>query len=244
MTAAISPYRPVYTVFPATYQNYKADAIWNLRISVRPLGATPRCNASFENLNTMTATVTRLDAARRQLCLALRLFFSEADAVSTHTLTCAAHEILSVLTRHSPNTASAFAGVKGSFIFENPLVRPEKKKEYVDMIRKDYNFFKHSGSDPSESVEFDSQRTEFFLFDAASMYRMLTGRWLYPGLLFYAWFSINHPNTVADETPMKLLVDKILQTPNGLSRAPRDRYLEFLNDDELRRFAAAWVDYC
>ena len=29
-------YRPGYMVFPATHQNYKADAPWNLRISVRP----------------------------------------------------------------------------------------------------------------------------------------------------------------------------------------------------------------
>ena len=30
----LRPHHPRYTVFPATRQNYKADALWNLRISV------------------------------------------------------------------------------------------------------------------------------------------------------------------------------------------------------------------
>ncbi len=42
-------------------------------------------------------TVTKLDAARRQLHTAIRLFFANEDMVSVHTLTRASHEILRTL---------------------------------------------------------------------------------------------------------------------------------------------------
>ena len=93
-------------------------------------------------------------------------------------------------------------------------------------------------------MEFNPETTEFFLFDAASMYRVLTGRWLYPGLVYYVWFSVMHPATVADDTPLKALIEKIRNTPNGLSRAPRERYLEFLDDEEIRLSVSKWTEPC
>ena len=38
-------------------------------------------------------TITNLEAANRQLCTAIRLFFADDDAVAVHTLACAAREI-------------------------------------------------------------------------------------------------------------------------------------------------------
>jgi hypothetical protein len=39
------------------------------------------------------ATITKLEAANRQLCTAIRMFFADGDAVAVHTLACAAREI-------------------------------------------------------------------------------------------------------------------------------------------------------
>jgi hypothetical protein len=44
-------------------------------------------------------TVTKLDAAKRQLRTALRLWFDDGDPVSIHTLLAAAHEIIHTLYR-------------------------------------------------------------------------------------------------------------------------------------------------
>jgi hypothetical protein len=38
-------------------------------------------------------TITKLEAANRQLCTAIRMFFADDDAVAVHTLACAAREI-------------------------------------------------------------------------------------------------------------------------------------------------------
>ena len=40
-----------------------------------------------------TYRVSKIDAARRQLETAIRLFFYDIDFVSVHTLLCASHEI-------------------------------------------------------------------------------------------------------------------------------------------------------
>jgi hypothetical protein len=46
-----------------------------------------------------TFTVSKLDAARRQLETAVRLYFCEGDPVSMHTLTSAAYQVLSDINR-------------------------------------------------------------------------------------------------------------------------------------------------
>jgi hypothetical protein len=38
-------------------------------------------------------TISKLEAANRQLCTAIRMFFSDDNAVAVHTLACAAREI-------------------------------------------------------------------------------------------------------------------------------------------------------
>lgn len=43
--------------------------------------------------------ISKLDAAKRQLETAIRLYFNSADPVSIHTLACAAHSIISDLNK-------------------------------------------------------------------------------------------------------------------------------------------------
>ena len=43
--------------------------------------------------------ISKLDAARRQLEIAVRLYFAEDDPVSIHTLTSAAYQLLSDINR-------------------------------------------------------------------------------------------------------------------------------------------------
>ena len=48
----------------------------------------------------MTSTVTKLEAASRQLDTAIRLFFSGGDAVSIHTLAAAAFNVFADIAEH------------------------------------------------------------------------------------------------------------------------------------------------
>jgi hypothetical protein len=47
----------------------------------------------------MQVTITKPDAARRQLETAIKLYFDEGDPASVHTLCCAAYELIQVLNK-------------------------------------------------------------------------------------------------------------------------------------------------
>ena len=56
--------------------------------------------------------ITKLDAARRQLWVAISLWFQDGDEVAIHTLACAAHQIIHDINQHRGGN-----GVKNRFEF-------------------------------------------------------------------------------------------------------------------------------
>ena len=64
--------------------------------------------------------VSKLDAAKRQLDIAINLFFKNSDPISIHTLTAAAYEILAVIAKHENIQ---------TIIKNNPLIKKEHQKE-------------------------------------------------------------------------------------------------------------------
>ena len=144
-----------------------------------------------------TIMVSKLDAARRQLDAAVRLYFAEGDPVAIHTLAAAAHEVLADI--------SVRRNVTVPFIHKLlSLIRPEKQAEARAKFNRARNFFKHAKNDPEESIEFDPAHSEFLLFDACTQYRELTGE-LVPALgVFQAWFWIAWDKLV-DHTPNNII---------------------------------------
>ena len=159
--------------------------------------------------------ITKQEAAKRQLKTAIRLFFENADSVSVHSLTAAAHGVLRDLLTH---------GGKGSFIKDNPALRPNRKKEYLQIINEAQNFFKHADKDPTTTLEFKPQTTEFFIFDACLMYNLLTGRHLGAGMLFLVWFYIQNPKLLIPGTPLSNHLDAM--RPN-YEHKKKGEYLDF-----------------
>jgi hypothetical protein len=135
--------------------------------------------------------VTKLDAARRQLRTAIRLFFEEGDEVSIYTLTAASHEILRRL-------VEAKGG--GSFMKDSDFIKPESKKEYIDFLNRPQNFFKHADRDPNGVLDFRPQGTDIWLLDCVMMQRALsTGPVLREFYLFEVWFNVEYPNLLKPE---------------------------------------------
>ncbi len=127
--------------------------------------------------------VEKLDAVRRQLRTAIRLFFEERDNVSIYTLVAAVQELLRGLLKPRE---------EGSFIKDTDLVRPEKRKEFLGIINKPQNFFKHADSDRDEVLEFNPELTTFVIVDCVEMYQKYTGRVLREGFVFSIWFAMNY----------------------------------------------------
>ncbi len=166
--------------------------------------------------------VTKLDAARRQLRTAVRMFFERRDPISIHTLTMAAHGIL-----HDLSKAKGI----GSQLKESDLIKPEYRREWIRLLHEPQNFFKHADRDPDPNavIEFKPELTPFLLIDALRLYRELKGRPMREELVLQTWFGIMYPNVMRD-TPMTRLFNEQLK---GVNPAHRDTFLVVLNKGKL-----------
>ncbi|MFH0940290.1 MAG: hypothetical protein V1840_00350 [Candidatus Omnitrophota bacterium] len=111
--------------------------------------------------------ISKLDAAKRQLDTAINLYFKDADPISIHTLTAAAHQILMDISK--PEEIRSF--MKDVAL---SIIRKDKVKEYLFMINEAENFFKHAERDQRALLEFTPEQTEFLLLDAVEMYMQIT----------------------------------------------------------------------
>jgi hypothetical protein len=72
--------------------------------------------------------ITKLEAARRQLVTAIRIYFADGDPISTHTLAAAAFEILDDLDNHGADSGTIFDRMEKN-------IKPERLKEFRELIR-------------------------------------------------------------------------------------------------------------
>ena len=112
--------------------------------------------------------ISKLDATKRQLETAVRLYFSEADPVSIHTLTWAAYQVLLDLNKTR-------GGLPMLTELVSSPVLPDKVEEVKRRFSAAANFFKHADRDPVNILTFNPAQTEILLLDASYKYRDLTG---------------------------------------------------------------------
>lgn len=159
-----------------------------------------------------TLKVEKLDAARRQLETAVRLYFSESDPVSIHTLTSAAYQILSDVNRARG----------GSPMLKEQIptwVRPDATEESKKRLNEAANFFKHADRDHDGVLEFVPGQTELLLYDAVRKYRELTGESVPILGVYDAWFWLG-PGAVFVKGPtLEKAVDQVRRAFPGATRA-------------------------
>lgn len=133
-------------------------------------------------------TITKLEAARRQLQQAIRLFFMRGDAVAVHTLAAAAYQILSDLCEKRGITRQ----IEDSAILD----QLGYKQEVLRAIRAPQNFFKHANVDPESAVHFNPDLSLGMLMLATDMYCALTKQTMPEGQVLRSWFFLKYPQTV------------------------------------------------
>lgn len=130
--------------------------------------------------------ISKLDAAKRQLETTIRLYFSNGDPVSIHTLTSASYNVIRDLNKQR--------GGVSMFVKEQMIdyIREDKIKEFRDLVNKAENFFKHADRDHEETLDFNPDQSEFLILEACSTYYKLSGE--FPPLfkLFRGWYIANH----------------------------------------------------
>jgi hypothetical protein len=144
----------------------------------------------------LTIRVSKLDAARRQLQTAITMWFREDDPVATHTLACAAYEVLHAVSKaRDPN--------RPDLLFDSAHVPQEDRKELNDFLRAAANFFKHGDRDPHAVLEFSPGLTLAFLYYGIHGF-LLCGEPLPKEFnIFIRWLQISHPEMLPEESQQK-----------------------------------------
>ena len=189
--------------------------------------------------------ITKLDAANRQLCAAIHLFFADGDAVAVHTLACAAREI------YEKNCLKT--GRTRMFDFVRSGNPEHAERDLWNVLNAARNFFKHEGSSLSESIEFEDSMNDFALLTACTDCATLCSPHQPPEVQAYSlWYlAVESPDDQAmaeadpiDANAARALQQQIDQRFPGLrtaSRAEKKRFGVRLLDDAV---AGRLVERC
>ena len=171
--------------------------------------------------------VSKLDAARRQLRVAIDLWFTEGDPVAIHTLALASHEILHRLYR-----------LKGldDLVFDSTLIKPEYKKAYAHFLRDDSNFFKHAekdGSDAAASITFNTASNDMYLvMSVAALQRIGEPLGDQEAALHY-WLQCVKPHLFTEDPTQKPVPVEVAVQVRQMSRV--EFFRDFMKGRWLRR---------
>jgi len=162
--------------------------------------------------------VTKIDAARRQLITAIRLFFDHGDLVSVYSLASNAWEIIDVLCTSS--------GVESfSKQTREHLSAGYTLKYYINEPCR--NFFKHAERDPNpdSSVELCEANVAAILFLAVEDYIRFRQGGPIEAQVFQLWYVAVFPEKVTVDDPMaQSILDKAkLAFPGIATLASTDR---------------------
>lgn len=163
--------------------------------------------------------ITKIDAAQRQLCTAIRLFFEERDDISIFALASAAQELLRDLLKTRG---------QGSVVMDSAMIRPGRKKEFRDAMKRPKNFLKHADWDPDGVLEFRSQSVPFLLLDCVDMHGRYVLKHTHATTLFFMWFSLNYPDLLLPGTELAEHVESF-HKESPFTEPRKDLFLEVLN---------------
>jgi hypothetical protein len=173
-------------------------------------------------------TVSKLDAARRQLRTAIELWAAEGDPVSIHTLAFAAHQIVHDLNRRA----------KGPhLLLDMPNIRKERQSEFVAMIKRDANFFKHADARKYKeppALEFTPALNEMFI-----MVTIVGLTYLKQALSSYEqgfvlWYRLHCPEMLVEDPEHDL--------QRTLPSAVREEFLRLQKSEFIAVFAEMMVN--
>ncbi len=129
--------------------------------------------------------LSKIEAARRQLETAIRLYFAYGDEVSIHTLTAAAYSLLRDINEHRHGEA---------MLKDLHLLLPDDLAgKFKSYINRPENFLKHADKDPDGVDELEPKWTEVLLWEASRKYCEITGEQDKLMITFVLWFVAHQP---------------------------------------------------
>jgi hypothetical protein len=160
--------------------------------------------------------ISKLEAVRRQLETAIRIYFVNGDPVSVHTLAAASLQIFD-LDKKEPQTGTFWDLLRTQ-------VRPEYVSEVIKLFTEAENFFKHADRDPDKVLEFPLSMPEWFLWECVIKYPELAGETPVFMRAYKLWFMIRHSNILKAE--IRAQVDFLGLSPD-FPENDRARFFEY-----------------
>jgi hypothetical protein len=163
--------------------------------------------------------VTKLDAARRQLKTAIKLWFEDGDPVAVHTLIAAAYEILDTLAQRSSAV---------DLLYAPNIINDDHRIKWLRAIKSPANFFKHADRDPDGTLEFPFIANEMFMFFSCIALEKMgkTVGMEETAMLFY--FMLSNPDLIREDA-RKNIPSEVFDEFNSVTKR-----------DFLNQFSIAW----
>ena len=139
----------------------------------------------------MTETLTKLDAARRQLVTAIRLHLADRDAVSVYTLATNAQEILSTLC-----DKNGVRSLRSNIARPAGMTDAEMQTKLINPAR---NFFKHADRD-SDGLrpEFGETDCDHIILIPCFDINELEGKTPVEAQVFLTWYGALYPSKIPE----------------------------------------------
>lgn len=167
--------------------------------------------------------VSKLEAARRQLETAIKLYFEYGDEVSIHTLAAAGYSVI--------RDINEYRGGEPMLKDLHCFLSVDLAREFKKYVNRPENFLKHADKDPNATGELNPRWTEALMWEANRKYCEVTGDWPKALMSFIFWFVVRNPElkgelerNCASEGLSKVLADA-LQLPLD----DRRRFFALLN---------------
>jgi hypothetical protein len=158
--------------------------------------------------------ISKFEAARRQLRMAIRLLFEGADPVPIHTLIGASSIVLSdLIEKKVPDRSWDHFARQANNI---------SASEYFRVMREAQNFLKHAKDDPDAMFDFDPTDTESLAFCAVMNSGELGPLSMEESVLQLWYIACHDPQLEDSQSPYK----EALELFGDLRGAPRQQRLE------------------
>lgn len=172
-----------------------------------------------------TIHISKLDAAKRELEHAIRLFFLSGDPVVIHLVIYSSQQILRDLSRS-----------KGLTPFIDEMMRsvkPEHQKSIKNKFASAYNFFHHADKDPDGIKEFNPEVNEYALWECVDLYFSFTKEITGIMKAFRFWFYLKNNDILTEQKDKKTYQE----VANKVDLNNKAEFLKLAEDLENRRTA-------
>ena len=132
--------------------------------------------------------LTKIEAARREINAAIRMYFANEDPLAIHSITAGGMQLIQDLGEKQDKRLGIELGMH--------LIREERQDEVRILLRKPQNFIKHSDRLGQENavLDFHPAAVESYLLIAAVSYKELTGMDTPETRTFAVWVQLREPN--------------------------------------------------